>query len=391
MIDMAMYAALGFLVASLLALILAAPLWRRAVRLTSRRIEATLPMSVTDIQADKDQLRAEYAIALRRVEVALDKAKDKAARELVHANKRKVEISVLNEELAGAKAKLEENANANRVLEQTIKRRLPDLEARIKAAKEAIAELESTNRELRSTVTSQASALKEARALVQTQRGEVEELRTSIEGGGGPLVRRLAKSDPELAKENQRINVELSRLKEEVARQKANTEENVALRRELDRLAKQLLAAAIPQAEVEAVVMAASFVREEPAFMPQVEESEQVEQEPAPQEPELETAPEESSPAPAPQEAELEGAPYGANGGGNGAEASAPETTPQPEPEPETEPETQSAAESATESEPRGSIAKRFAARRARRQAAKGRGRSLTERLKDIPADAPET
>jgi hypothetical protein len=387
MIDMAMYAALGFLVASLLALILAAPLWRRAVRLTTRRIEATLPMSVTDIQADKDQLRAEYAIALRRVEVALDKAKDKAARELVHANKRKVEISILNEELAGAKAKLEENANANRVLEQTIKRRLPDLEARIKAAKEAIAELESTNRELRSTVSSQASALKEARALVQTQRGEVEELRTSIEGGGGPLMRRLAKSDPELAKDNQRLNVELSRLKEEIARHKANTGENVALRRELDKLAKQLLVAALPPAEVEAVVMEASFVREEPAFPPQVEEPElaQVEQEPAPQEPEPETAPEEPLIEPA-----LEPALYGANGG-HGAEASALETAPASEPEPEAEPETQSADDGPTESEPRGSIAKRFAARRARRQAAKGRGRSLTERLKDIPVDAPET
>ncbi len=40
-------------------------------------------MSVTDIQADKDQMRAEYAVELRRVEVALEKAKDKAARELV--------------------------------------------------------------------------------------------------------------------------------------------------------------------------------------------------------------------------------------------------------------------------------------------------------------------
>ena len=93
MIDVAMYAALGFLVASLLALMLAPPLWNRAVRLTTRRIEATMPMSVADIQADKDQLRAEFAIELRRVEVALDKAKDKAARELVEANKRRVEIA----------------------------------------------------------------------------------------------------------------------------------------------------------------------------------------------------------------------------------------------------------------------------------------------------------
>ena len=67
MIDIGMYVALGFLLASLLALIVAPAFWRRAVRLTKRRIEMTMPMSASDIQADKDQLRAEFAIELRRV------------------------------------------------------------------------------------------------------------------------------------------------------------------------------------------------------------------------------------------------------------------------------------------------------------------------------------
>ena len=93
MIEWLMFGALGFLLGCLLALMLAPPLWNRAVKLTTRRLEATMPMSLTDIQADKDQLRAEFAIELRKVEVALDKAKDKAARELIEANKRRVEIS----------------------------------------------------------------------------------------------------------------------------------------------------------------------------------------------------------------------------------------------------------------------------------------------------------
>ncbi|HKA64463.1 MAG TPA: hypothetical protein VKD00_01920, partial [Methyloceanibacter sp.] len=96
MIDIGMYVALGFLLASLLALMVAPAFWRRAVRLTKRRVEMTMPMSAADMQADKDQLRAEFAIELRRVEVALEKAKDKAARELVEANKRRVEISEIN-------------------------------------------------------------------------------------------------------------------------------------------------------------------------------------------------------------------------------------------------------------------------------------------------------
>ena len=121
---------------------LAPPLWNRAVKLTTRKLEATMPMSLNDIQADKDQLRAEFAIELRKVEVALDKAKEKATRELIEANKRRVEIAMLNTDLASAKAQLQENENANRVLQQTIKRRLPDLDSRLKAAKKALAELE---------------------------------------------------------------------------------------------------------------------------------------------------------------------------------------------------------------------------------------------------------
>ena len=58
MIDIGMYVALGFLLASLLALMVAPAFWRRAVRLTKRRVEMTMPMSASDIQADKDKLLA---------------------------------------------------------------------------------------------------------------------------------------------------------------------------------------------------------------------------------------------------------------------------------------------------------------------------------------------
>lgn len=138
MIEWFMFGALGFFLGCLFALMLAPPLWNRAVKLTTRKLEATMPMSLADIQANKDQLRAEFAIELRKVEVALEKSKEKAARELIEANKRRVEIQVLNTDLGGVKAQHQESQNANRVLQQTIKRRLPDLDSRLKAAKKAL-------------------------------------------------------------------------------------------------------------------------------------------------------------------------------------------------------------------------------------------------------------
>ena len=48
MIDIGIYVALGFLAASLLALLLVPPLWHRAVRLTTKKLQATMPMSIAD-------------------------------------------------------------------------------------------------------------------------------------------------------------------------------------------------------------------------------------------------------------------------------------------------------------------------------------------------------
>ena len=243
MIDIGMYVALGFLLASLLALMVAPAFWRRAIRLTKRRVEMTMPMSAADIQADKDQLRAEFAIELRRVEVALEKAKEKAARELVEANKRRVEISEIKTELENAKHRLQEKDNANRVLEQTIRRRLPELEGRLKAAREAMAELEAANAELRNTAGSQAEALKLARTTLNTQRGDIDQLRGALEGEAASS-RRSSKSDAALARENRRLSAELSKLQQELSDGRIGGNENGLLREELGKLASQVLAVA---------------------------------------------------------------------------------------------------------------------------------------------------
>ncbi|MBM3543445.1 MAG: hypothetical protein FJX44_02905 [Alphaproteobacteria bacterium] len=240
MIEWVMFGALGFFLGCLLALMLASPLWNRAVKLTTKKLEATMPMSLTDIQADKDQQRAEYAIAIRKVEVQLEKAKEKATRELIEANKRRVEIQVLNNEIAAAKAEIQEKDNANRVLQQTIKRRLPDLDSRLKAAKNALTELETINSELRNTLASQSDALKIARTTLHTQRVDIDRLRTALEAGGGSM--RGSRADSRYLAESQRLSAELSRAQEELSHAQVNAHENALLRSEMTKLASQILA-----------------------------------------------------------------------------------------------------------------------------------------------------
>jgi len=63
MIEWVMYFGIGFLAAALLGLLLLPAVHNRAVRLTMKRLEASTPLSIAEIRADKDQLRAEFAVS----------------------------------------------------------------------------------------------------------------------------------------------------------------------------------------------------------------------------------------------------------------------------------------------------------------------------------------
>ncbi|MBC8013130.1 MAG: hypothetical protein H7X74_03475 [Methyloceanibacter sp.] len=375
MIEWLMFGALGFLLGCLLALMLAPPLWNRAVKLTTRKLEATMPMSLNDIQADKDQLRAEFAIELRKVEVALEKAKEKATRELIEANKRRVEIAVLNTDMASAKAQLQENENANRVLQQTIKRRLPDLDSRLKTAKKTLAELESVNAELRATVASQSDALKTARTTLHNQRADIESLRTALESGGGAALRGSGKADARTLAESQRLSAALSKTQEELERAKTSAEENMLLRRELSKLTSQILAVArmqgAPQVQQRMVVEVAQAYTELNA----IEEPE------APQQREEEAWQGEHAGNGA--ASELEDAEAGLEVDTVAAGMAAPYGE---EPNGPAEEE----ADGETE-EPKSSFARRFVARREARRSRKTEGSSLSDRLRGLVAERHET
>jgi chromosome segregation ATPase len=67
-VEQVMIFALGFLVASVIALAAAPAYWHRAIRLSTRRLEMQLPLSPEEIRAGRDLLRAEFAVKWRRLE-----------------------------------------------------------------------------------------------------------------------------------------------------------------------------------------------------------------------------------------------------------------------------------------------------------------------------------
>lgn len=78
---------LGFLLASLIALLLAPPLWRRAVGATTKKLHEQSPRTMNEGQADRDVLRAEFAVATRKLEVRYKQIKDKSAAQRIENSK----------------------------------------------------------------------------------------------------------------------------------------------------------------------------------------------------------------------------------------------------------------------------------------------------------------
>lgn len=92
LIENIMYFALGVLVTGLLGLIVMPAVWQRAVRLTKKRIEAATPITMAEFRADKDQLRAEFALSTRRLEMNVEALRRRLADQLRDINRRKTEM-----------------------------------------------------------------------------------------------------------------------------------------------------------------------------------------------------------------------------------------------------------------------------------------------------------
>ena len=99
MIEPIMYLAIGFLVSMLCGLMIVPLVHNRAVRLTIRRLEAATPLSMAEIQADKDQLRAEFAMSARRLEMSVDQLKSKTTSQLAELGKKTDAINRMKIEL----------------------------------------------------------------------------------------------------------------------------------------------------------------------------------------------------------------------------------------------------------------------------------------------------
>jgi hypothetical protein len=104
MVEWVMFFCGGFLAAILLAFMLMSAVHHRAVRLTRRSFRNFIPLSLVELQAAKDGLRADFALSTQRLGADVERLRFKAATQLLEIGRKSEMIRRLRSELAGASA-----------------------------------------------------------------------------------------------------------------------------------------------------------------------------------------------------------------------------------------------------------------------------------------------
>jgi hypothetical protein len=143
-------------------------------------VKEALPFTEAEIRADKDRIRAEYAIRVHSLESRVEQVRLASARQMIDLNRRDASINEREAEIERLKAMLEEAQNARRVLEQTVSDRLPRVEQRLGDARKLIFNRDREISELTKVADKQSRALAEAASINTQQASEVERLAASL-------------------------------------------------------------------------------------------------------------------------------------------------------------------------------------------------------------------
>jgi chromosome segregation ATPase len=183
MVEPIMFVGIGFLIAGLLVIGVIPLVHARAVRLTMRRLEALTPLSMAEIQADKDQLRAEFAMSTRRLEMSVEQMKAKTTNQLA-------EIGKKSEAIGRLKLELGEKTAALFALEAKEKQLSDDLRSAQGEHAAKVATLEERERLLATTqaeLTQISGSFHDTSVTADSQRVELVALRAQTEALKGQI------------------------------------------------------------------------------------------------------------------------------------------------------------------------------------------------------------
>jgi len=177
MVEPIMYLAIGFLAAILCSLLIMPLVHNRAVRLTTRRLEAATPLSMAEIQADKDQLRAEFAMSARRLEMSVEQLKGKTTNQLAELGKKTDAINRMKVELTEKTAAIFDLENR----ETAVKQKLATTETEFAAKTEALAAADRALTDKQAELARITAELSDRTQVAEGRQVELVTVRTQVE------------------------------------------------------------------------------------------------------------------------------------------------------------------------------------------------------------------
>ncbi|MEJ8574121.1 hypothetical protein [Microbaculum marinum] len=168
---------LGALVATLFALLVIPVIWRRGARLIEERIRTTTPLSMTEIQSEKDMIRADFAVQLRKIEVKYDEIKAQAARRQIELGRRDSTIRELEAELDAR----EETIEDLEAREEELKNTVLGLERQVTLQASSLKEKQKAISDSNDALRGRSTELSELQSLADSRKVEIAALTTQLE------------------------------------------------------------------------------------------------------------------------------------------------------------------------------------------------------------------
>jgi len=140
LIQSLLFFVLGVLACGFVVALFAPAALRRSARLTRRRIEATIPLKKEEIEAERDGVRAQYAIETRKLEMELKTLRDKAAGQAIDIIRYQEAVRLIEEKCAQGEAALAESEARNSALRSELGQR----ESRFQQLAQSLASAEKT-------------------------------------------------------------------------------------------------------------------------------------------------------------------------------------------------------------------------------------------------------
>ncbi|MTV16035.1 MULTISPECIES: hypothetical protein [Bradyrhizobium] len=200
MIEPIMYAAIGFLISMLCGLMIVPLVHNRAVRLTTRRMEAATPLSMAEIQADKDQLRAEFAMSARRLEMSVDQLKSKTTSQLAELGKKTDAINRMKIELGEKNAAIFALEAREKAMKEQLRATEEEFSAKtelLRNAEQALTDKQGELGRINAELNDRAMTADSRQIELVAVRTQVEELKNRV----GDAAREFAATEARLAQE----------------------------------------------------------------------------------------------------------------------------------------------------------------------------------------------